>query len=257
MYIDSHAHLADDSVIENVEGILQRAQEKGVEKVVNICTGPLSLERGFILAKNFPWVYNTAATTPHDVEKEGEAFFPIVKKAAQEKKLVAIGETGLDYHYNHSDPFVQKKFLSKYFELAKETNLPLIFHCREAFADLFEMADLEYKARPAVLHCFTGTLDEAKQCLDRGWYISFSGIVSFKKSEQLREVVAYVPLERMFIETDTPYLAPQAYRGKTNEPSYIEETAKVLATIKNVPLEELAQQTLLNASQFFSFPKVL
>ncbi len=257
MYIDSHAHLADDSVIGDVENILKRAQEKGVEKIVNICTGVVSLERGLELAKKVSWVYNTAATTPHDVEKEGDLFFPIVTKAAKGKQLVAIGETGLDYHYEHSNRQVQKKFLSKYFELAKETKLPLIFHCREAFGDLFEMADAEYKGLNAVLHCFTGTLEEAKQCLDRGWYISFSGIVSFKKSEQLREVAAYVPIERMFIETDTPYLAPQAHRGKMNEPSYIEETAKALALVKNIPVSELAHQTLLNASKFFSFPKVL
>jgi TatD DNase family protein len=257
MYIDSHAHLTDDTVIGNLEEILERAQKKGLEKIVNICTDQKSLEAGLLLAETFPWIYNTAATTPHDVEKEGETFFPIVRRCAQEKKLVALGETGLDYHYEHSDRQVQKRFLSKYFELAKEAKLPLIFHCREAFSDLFEMADLQYKDLPAVLHCFTGTLEEAKGCLERGWYISFSGIVTFKKSETLREAAAYVPLEKMLIETDTPYLAPQSHRGKMNEPSYITETAEVLALIKNVALSELAQQTLLNASQFFSFPKGL
>lgn len=255
MYIDSHAHLTDESVKDHLEEMLVRAQEKGVEKVVNICTGQASLEEGLILAKKYPWIYNAAATTPHDVEKEGESFFPIVRRCAQEKKLIAIGETGLDYHYEHSNREVQKKFLLKYFELAQEVGLPLIFHCREAFADLFEMADMCYKNCPAVLHCFTGTIEEAQGCLDRGWLISFSGIVSFKKSEKLREVAAYVPLDKMLIETDTPYLAPQSCRGKTNEPSYILETAQVLAQIKNISTSELGKQTFMNASQFFSFPK--
>ena len=253
MYIDSHAHLTGDTVLPHVEEILKRAQEKGVEKIVNICTDQKSLEEGLLLAERFPWVYNTAATTPHDVEKEGESFFPIVKQCAKEKKLVAIGETGLDYHYEHSNREVQKFFLSKYFELARESKLPLVFHCREAFSDLFDMADAEYKGCPAVLHCFTGTLEEAKGCLERGWFISFSGIISFKKSESLREVAAYVPLDRMFIETDTPYLAPQSFRGKMNEPSYIEETAGVIAKLKNVSVLEVGKQTLFNANQFFLF----
>lgn len=255
MYIDSHAHLTDESVKEHLPDILKRCQEKGVKRVVNICTGVKSLEEGLLLSKQHPWIYNTAATTPHDVEKEGENFFPLVKKCAQEKKLIAIGETGLDDYYEHSDKKVQKKFLLKYFELAKEMKLPLIFHCRDAFSDLFEMADADYKNLPAVLHCFTGTIEEAKGCLDRGWLISFSGIVTFKKSEQLKEVAAYVPLDKMLIETDTPYLAPQSKRGKMNEPSYMIETACVLAQIKNIPLERLAEQIVVNTCQFFSFPK--
>lgn len=251
LFIDSHAHLTSSTLSEHVEEILSRAQDHHVEKIVNICTDAQSLEKGLLLSKRHPWIYHAAATTPHDVEKDGEAFFPIAKKHAHD--LVALGETGLDYYYEHSNRTAQQEFLVRYFELAKEMHLPLIFHCRDAFGDLFALADAHYKGRPAVLHCFTGSAAEAKGCLDRGWLISFSGIITFKKSAALREAVTYVPLERMLIETDAPYLAPESKRGKVNEPSFIVETAGMVAQLKKLDLVQVAQQTTKNASQFFSF----
>jgi TatD DNase family protein len=255
MFIDSHAHLTVTSVADRVEEILERARHKQVKAIVNICIDPMSLEKGLHLAERHPWVFNAAATTPHDVEKEGELFLPTVAEKAREGKLVAIGETGLDYHYLHSPIDRQKEYLLNYFDLACQTQLPVIFHCRDAFQDLFELADHHYSGKRAVLHCFTGTLEEAKGCLDRGWSISLSGIITFKKSELLREIAAYVPLDRLFIETDTPYLAPESKRGKSNEPSYIEETAKALAQVKGISLEDVGEATAKNAAQFFSFPK--
>ncbi len=254
-FIDSHAHLTVPTVVDHVEEILERAQQKHVKAIVNICTGFSSLEKGIHLAERHNWIFNAAATTPHDVEKEGELFFPEVEKKAREGKLVAIGETGLDYHYQHSPIFSQKAYLVRYFALAVAAKLPIIFHCRDAFKDLFELSDHHYQGRPAVLHCFTGTLEEAKACLERGWMISISGIITFKKSTLLKEVAAYVPLDQLFIETDTPYLAPESKRGRSNEPSYIDETAKVLADVKGLSIEQVAEATSRNASQFFSFPK--
>lgn len=253
MYVDSHAHLGDDSLFPHFEEITRRAFDAQVEAIVNICTNKTTLERGLLMKNKEPKIFLTAATTPHDVEAEGESFFVEVEKAAQNKSLVAIGETGLDYYYEHSPKELQKKYLLRYFHLAKKMQLPIVFHCREAFEDLFYLADEEYKAFPALLHCFTGTLAEAKKVLDRGWYISFSGIVTFKKSEMLREVVQYVPLDRMLIETDAPYLAPQKRRGSLNEPSFILETAEVISQIKQIPLESLARQTRDNTAAFFSF----
>ncbi|NGX27566.1 MAG: hypothetical protein K940chlam6_01504, partial [Chlamydiae bacterium] len=180
---------------------------------------------------------------------DGEAFFPLVENAV--KKLVAIGETGLDYFYEHSPKKLQQEFLARYFALASQNDLPIIFHCREAFHDLFAMADEMYQNRPAVLHCFTGTKEEAKGCLDRGWFVSFSGIITFKKSKELRDVVQYVPLEQMFVETDTPYLAPQSHRGKQNEPAFVIEIAEKIAEIKGVSLEEVEKVTSENISRFF------
>ena len=218
---------------------------------MNICTDRASLLEGLSLHERAPWVFNAAATTPHDVEKEGEEFFPLVERCAKEGSLIAIGETGLDYHYEHSNRKVQQHFLSRYFSLAVKRKLPLIFHCREAFTDLFSMADQEYKDAPAVLHCFTGTLAEARGVIDRGWFLSLSGIVTFKRSEPLREVAKFVPLDRLFIETDAPYLSPQTQRGKPNEPSFLPETAEVIANAKGITLEELAKATTENAQRFF------
>jgi len=250
-FTDTHAHLTSLEILPQLEEVLKRAWDSGLRHIVNICTDVESLKEGLILHEKYPWVYNTAATTPHDVEKEGELFFPIVEKAARDGKLVAIGETGLDYFYTHSDRRVQQIFLERYFALAVSTHLPLIFHCRDAFQDLFAMADQLYLGKPAVLHCFTGTLEEAKGVLDRGWFLSLSGIVTFKKSEVLREVAKYVPLDRLFIETDSPYLAPQSHRGKQNEPSFLIETAATVAQLKGIDVNELAEETSLNAKRFF------
>lgn len=249
--IDTHAHLTSEQTLPQLGEILLRAEQSGVHKIINICTDKKSLEEGLLLHGRCPWVYNTAATTPHDVEEEGEAFFPLVERSALAGQLVAIGETGLDYFNALSDRGIQKKFLLRYFSLAQQTKLPLIFHCREAFADLFAMADRQCPGVSAVLHCFTGTLDEAKGVLERGWMLSLSGIVTFKKSEMVREVAKYVPLDRLLLETDAPYLAPQRYRGQQNEPSYIVETLEVIAAIKGLPIDVVADATTRNAETFF------
>ncbi len=255
-YTDSHAHLTSEHMLPDIEQVLERAQSKGIRRVVNICTDEKSLKMGLVLNKKHPWVFNAAATTPHDVEAEGESFFPLVEQVAAQGQLIAIGETGLDYFYEHSDRKTQRQFLLRYFALAHAVKLPLIFHCREAFEDLFEMADQEYRHAPAVLHCFTGNQTEAKGVLDRGWYLSLSGIITFKKSENLREIAKYVPLDRLLIETDSPYLAPQSQRGKSNEPAFLPETALTIATVKGISLHELAQATEENSERFFSFSKV-
>ena len=256
MFFDSHAHLMLDPVYQNVEGVLQRAQQAKVKRIVNICTDKLSLERGLALKTNSQvLVAHAGATTPHDVEREGEQVFPLFARAAREKQLVAIGETGLDYHYLHSPVATQKDFLRRYLALALEEKLPVIFHCREAFEDLFAITKSEYKVghryAPALMHCFTGTMKEAEKALSRGWFLSFSGIVTFKKSTLLREILKEVPLAQLMMETDTPYLAPQKCRGQQNEPSFLPETAEVIAQVKGVSLEEVAEVTRKNACQFF------
>lgn len=255
-FIDSHAHLTSETVYTQVDEILGRAETADVVAVVNICTDPLTLERGISLSKRYPNIYNTAATTPHDVEKEGESAFPIIKAHALAKELVAIGETGLDYHYAHSPKEQQQDFLRRYLHLALECQLPVVIHCRDAFSDFFSILDSDYvingKHQKGVLHCFTGTVEEASQVLSRGWYLSISGIATFKKSEQLRDVIRMVPLEQLLIETDTPYLAPQSHRGKLNEPAYLVEIAQMVASVKGIDLSDVAKATSANARALFN-----
>jgi TatD DNase family protein len=165
-----------------------------------------------------------------------------------------VGETGLDYHYEHLPKAVQKECLSRYLALAVETALPVIFHCRNAFEDLFSITDTEYpRHSPAILHCFTGTLDEATEVIKRGWHLSLSGIVTFKKSDSLREVAKIIPLSQLLIETDTPFLAPQTQRGKPNEPSFLPEIALCIAAVKGIDVEEVARATSENAKRLFRF----
>lgn len=253
--IDSHAHLTSEAVYGQIDDLLLRAKSAGVQQIINICTDVLTLERGLELAKKYPWVHNTAATTPHDVQAEGEEVFPLMEKHARQGELVAVGETGLDYFHNHSPKELQKDFLKRYLKLALECQLPVVIHCREAFPDLFSILDLHYtingKHAPGILHCFTGNKAEAAGVLARGWYLSMSGIITFTKSEPLREVIRMVPLESLLIETDTPYLAPQTHRGKTNEPSFLPEIAASIAVIKGIPVEEVIKITSQNAIDIF------
>lgn len=255
-YFDSHAHITCEALYPQVDILLSRAQDASVRHIANICTNALSLQRGLELAKKYPWVHNVAATTPHEVDKEGEIFFPLVKQAALQGDLTAIGESGLDYFYYQHTKDIQQHFLRQYFKLALECQLPIVIHCRDAFADFFPILDDSYmlngKHAKGVLHCFTGTVKEARELIERGWYVSLSGIVTFKKSTELHQVAKEVPLENLLIETDSPYLAPQSKRGKQNEPSYLPEIACWISELKGIPLEHVANVTKQNAYTFFN-----
>lgn len=249
--IDSHAHLTADGVYEDIDAILERAKSKGITRIINICTDEKTLQRGLRLIKKYPWVQNTAATTPHDVANEGESFFKIVKAEAEKGTLIGIGETGLDYYYEHSPKEIQKDFLKRYLHLALEKELPVVIHCRDAFDDFFKIIEAEYPSNKGVLHCFTGTFDEAKELIKRGWYVSLSGIITFKRSDELREVAKATPLEQLLIETDTPYLAPQAFRGKRNEPAFVGEICTLIAQLKETTPLKIALTTQKNLEELF------
>lgn len=252
---DSHAHLTSPDLFDAVHSLVQNAQEANIKTIINICTDPLSLERGLALSQQYPWIYQVASTTPHDAEEEGESAFSVMAAAAREGLLKAVGETGLDYYNATSSPQIQKNLLRRYLRLALECQLPVVIHCRNAFSDFFQILDEEYGVNnphaPGVLHCFTGTMQEAEEVLKRGWMISLSGIVTFKKSQALQEIAKEIPLDQLLIETDAPYLAPQLYRGKKNEPAYLLHTAKYIADLKKISLEELASFTTANACKLF------
>lgn len=251
--VDSHAHITSDILYPEVETLIQRAEEAGIKAIINICTDKKTLERGLKLQEKYPgYIFLAASTTPHDAHTEGEAIFPLMAQAAREKRLVAVGETGLEYHYYPETKEIQQALLIRYFHLAVECQLPVVIHCRDAFQDLLSIIDQEYKGCPGVLHCFTGNEHDAQGLLERGWLLSFSGIVTYKKSEDLRAIIKKVPLDRLLIETDAPYLSPQKKRGETNEPAFLTYTAQLIAEELNLSVDTLAQQTAINAGQFFN-----
>lgn len=250
MWIDTHAHV---SCMENPIEVAQRALEAGVEAIINICTDIETLEKGLALSEACPFVYNVASTTPHDVSDHGEKEWEAFAGAARSGKLVAIGETGLDFFYEHAPRKKQEELLARYCALALETKLPLVIHCRDAFERFYEVMRSEYfgksGALPGILHCFTGAHAEAQLGIDEGWCISLSGILTFKNGAALREVVKALPLEHLVIETDAPWLAPQSRRGQTNEPAYVIEVGAVLADIKGLEKDRVAKVTSANAQR--------
>lgn len=250
MLTDSHAHLTSSELYTSVNEVLERAWRADVRHILNICTDLESLERGIELAKTNSWIANAAATHPHDVAEKGEREFEAIKSKVS--FLKAIGETGLDYHYDHSPRELQKEFLTRYLKLALEVDLPVVIHCREAFADFFTILDQVGNTKGA-LHCFTGTKEEAEEVLKRGFYLSLSGIVTYKKSIALQEVAATVPLDKLLIETDAPFLAPRSYRGKSNEPAYLVDTAQFISELRHIPYQTLTQATSANAEKLFQF----
>ena len=244
MFFDSHAHLTGEPLFENLPALLQRAKEAQVTGIMNICTDLVTLERGLAIKEE--GFFLAGATTPQDAALEGEMHFAFFQEAARAKKLHAIGETGLDYGEEEKTWKIQQGLLEKYIALAEETKLPLIFHCRGAFKDLYAMTK-GYKGK-VIMHCFTGGMKEAEEAVSRGWMISLSGILTFKKADELRKVAACIPQGQLLIETDSPYLAPQSHRGQTNEPAFIVETCATLATLHKLSLEEMGRVTYANSS---------
>jgi TatD DNase family protein len=249
-YFDSHAHL---DRFENVSEIIQNAHEAGLTNILHVAVDEPSLKKGIELQKNaLVKIHLAAGTPPHDVTENFEdSFFPIVQAMAREKRLAAIGECGLEYFYSQNTKQFQKELFLRYAWLAHEENLPFVIHCREAFSDLFELLDELPNTLRGVLHCFTGTYEDAKNLVDRHFYISFSGIITYPKNGSLRDIVAKLPMDNILIETDSPYLPPQPYRGKKNEPRYLLEIAKAIAHIRNIPLSQVADATFKNASLVF------
>lgn len=251
--IDTHAHLSSAPLYEQIDLVLERARAAGVAEVINICTSYQGLEAGLRIHSENSLFHNAAAVHPHDTAEIGQTFFPQVVQHAKQGHLVAIGETGLDYFYKHSEPNVQQDFFRRHLQLALECQLPVVIHCRDAFPDVLKIIDEVYQGGTGVFHCFTGTQAEAEQALARGWYLSISGIVTFKKSEELRQVVRKAPIDRLLIETDAPFLAPQSHRGKQNEPAYLLETATVVAALKEISLQELSYKLVENTKRLFVF----
>jgi len=249
MLIDSHAHLVS---LENIPEILQRAQENNVNKIVSISSDIPSTEATISLALEYDYIFATTGLHPHSADAMSEEVLLGIDHFAEKDKVVAIGETGLDYFYMNSEKEVQIKSFAEQIRLGKKHDLPIIIHVRDADEDMQEILSKESLSdTPGVIHCFTGDYDTAKKYLDLGFYISFSGIVTFKRSEELREAAKKIPMDKVLIETDSPYLAPVPYRGKPNEPSYVKYVAETIAEVRGISFDEVAKLTKANAERLF------
>lgn len=255
-YIDSHCHLHYDYAPKSTADLVREAFEGGVSHLVTIGTDLNSLSAVREISERFENVYHTVGIHPHDAAQITPESLNILEEAAQHPKCRAIGEIGLDYHYNHAPREMQISGLKKQLELATRLQLPVIIHSREGEEDLIKELREFVRGRnsasiPGIIHCFTGSLEFGRACLALGFYISFSGILTFKNAQDLRIAAQEFPLERILIETDSPYLAPIPHRGKKCEPSMVKHTAQKLAEIKELPLETVAQVTTQNAQAVF------
>ncbi|HXZ17823.1 MAG TPA: TatD family hydrolase [Roseiarcus sp.] len=253
-FLDSHCHLDVPDFAGELDAVVKRARAAGVVTMVTIGTRIDKAGRLVEIAETYDDVYFTVGTHPHEAAAERAGDFAAMRAFAEHPKCVGIGEAGLDYHYNFAAPEVAKRVFRGQIALARELKLPLVVHTREAEEDTAAILKEEMGQGPfaGVMHCFTGSRALADAALDLGLMISFSGVVTFKKSENLRALARDVPLDRILIETDAPYLAPVPHRGKRNEPAFVAETARVVAEAKGVALEALAEATRLNALRLFS-----
>ena len=256
MFIDSHAHIDGHEFDADREQVIERAHAAGVSIILNVGTGdPHSgaFERAVELGKTHESVYTAIGIHPHDARLYDDAAEDKIKNLINNEHVIAWGEIGLDFHYDNSPRDVQVEVFKRQLRAARECNLPVVIHTREAEGETIDIVKSEYDGarRRGVFHCFSGSMELAQRAVEIGFMISFSGIVTFKKADELRAVAKQVPLDRLLIETDCPYLSPIPYRGKRNEPAYVVEVARCLAGLHGLELEELARITTDNFNRFF------
>jgi TatD DNase family protein len=253
MLIDSHCHLDFPELGADLDAVLARARAAGVGAMVTISTRVSRFNELKAIVEAHDDVFCSIGTHPHNAAEEPDIMVEELAELSRHPKVVAIGEAGLDYHYDNSPRDIQKKSFRTHIAAARETGLPLVIHAREADADIARMLEEESTkgAFPFVLHCFTGGADLAHRGLALGGYISFSGVVTFKNAEALRDIALAVPSDRILVETDAPYLAPEPFRGKTNEPAFVAQTAARLAALRGVREEEMARLTTENFFRLF------
>jgi TatD DNase family protein len=253
MLIDSHCHLDFPDFAGELDDVVARARAAGIGRIVTISTRVRRHGELLAIAERFPEVYCSIGTHPHNAHEELDIDVDGLVARTRHPKVVAIGEAGLDYHYDSSPRDAQQRGLQNHIAAARASGLPLVIHSREADEDMARILETESRKGvfPAVLHCYTGGRDLAERAIALGLYISFTGILTFKKSDDLREIAKRLPADRIMVETDAPYLAPGRYRGKRNEPAFVAEIAKVLAETRGVSLDEIARATTENFFRLF------
>jgi TatD DNase family protein len=266
MFVDSHAHLDGERFDLDRGEVIARAREAGVCAMVAIGNGdgPADVDCGIKLAERYEFIYATLGIHPHEARLADEAAYQNMERLARHPRVIAWGEIGLDYFYCHSPREVQREVFRRQMELAKAAKLPLVIHCRpseggdDAWEDFFAMAGERWRAAAlgGILHCFTGTWEQAKRALDLGFMISFAGNLTFPKAQQIRDAALQVPLDRMLIETDSPFLAPVPHRGKRNEPAFVAETARRLGELRGLSAAEVGARTTENFGKFFKLTEI-
>lgn len=253
MLVDSHCHLDFPDFATELDDVVARAGAAGIGTMITISTHLDRFPGVLAIAERFPTVYASVGVHPHEADTHQDTAAARLIELAQHPKVVGIGETGLDYYYEHSERKAQQKSFRQHIEASRVTDLPLIVHTRDAEDDTIAIMREEWEqgAYPGLIHCFSGGPQLARAALDLGFYISISGIATFKKADELRDTIRQVPLDRVLVETDSPYLAPVPYRGKRNEPAFVSETAARMAELFGVPLEQFAQVTTDNFSRLF------
>lgn len=254
MLIDSHCHLDYPGLVEDIDSVVARAQQAGVGMMLTISTSLEGFPRVRAIAEQYENIYCTVGVHPHEAEKEPNTVADQLIELAQHPRVVGIGETGLDYFYEHSPRKVQQQVFREHIKASRITDLPLIVHTRDADDDTVKILseEMEQGAFPGLIHCFSTSQQVADAAVEIGLYISISGIATFKRADDLRETIKSVPLDRLLVETDAPYLAPVPFRGKTNEPSYVAHTAATVAELKELSTEALAAATTDNFFRLFT-----
>lgn len=250
--IDTHAHYTDKAFSHDLHDLLAGMPEKGVEYIINNSDSVSESRKSIALAEKYPFVYAAVGVHPHNAAQFSDKAFDELKQMANYQKVLAIGEIGLDYHYDFSPRNVQKTVFARQLNLARTVHLPAVIHEREACADCLDILKAE-KAEEigAVMHCFSGSVETLKIVLDMGFYISLGGPVTFKNAKKAAEAAKYVPLDRLMLETDCPYMAPEPFRGKRNDSSYLKYIAKRIAELRSMAEDELTAATSENAKRFF------
>jgi TatD DNase family protein len=254
MLIDSHCHLDFEALADDIDGVLARAEAAGVSGMVTISTLVEKFSTYTAIAERYANVWCSVGTHPHNADKELHVQVDELVRLSAHPRCVAIGEAGLDYFYDNAPREAQATGLRRHIAAARITGLPLVIHSRQADEDMATILEEETKqgAFPFVLHCFTAGQELARRALALGGYISFSGIITFKNAEEIREVAKFVPADRYLVETDAPYLAPIPHRGQSNEPSFVRHTAEKLAEVRGISLEQLGRETTANFARLFA-----
>lgn len=252
MLFDTHAHLNAEQFAEDQAEVIRRAKENGVSRIVNIGFNRETIPTSMALAEQYDFIYTAVGWHPQDAKDMREEDYDWLRDLSRHEKVVAIGEIGLDYYWDTSPKDVQKVVFRRQIQLAKELKLPIIIHNRDAHQDVVDILREEKAAEVGgIMHCFSGSLEMAKECVEMNFYISLGGPVTFKNAKKPKEVAKEIPIERLLIETDCPYLTPEPYRGKRNESGYVRYVAEAIAELRGLSVEELAEHTTSNAKRLF------